>query len=183
MSSCSCIGFKFNRRAVRVEPNRRLTSALLARRPLRAQLTAMDVSARLRTLWDAPQLANARASIEMRDDELIDSQIAISEIAAPTGEEQERGEWVAARFRDLGLSGVHADEAGNVIGTRRGTIDEPPVVICAHLDTVFPRAVGLRVQRDGLRLLGPGIGDNGRGLAAMLALAGDIDGTSLRTRA
>jgi acetylornithine deacetylase/succinyl-diaminopimelate desuccinylase-like protein len=134
-------------------------------------------------MWDAPQLANARATIAMRDAELIDSQIAISEIAAPTGEEQERGEWVAARFRELGLSGVHADEAGNVIGTREGAASEPPVVICAHLDTVFPRAVGLRVQRDGLRLLGPGIGDNGRGLAAMLALAGVIDGTALRTRA
>ncbi|MFI5242129.1 MAG: M20/M25/M40 family metallo-hydrolase [Gemmatimonadales bacterium] len=143
----------------------------------------MDVSARLRKMWDAPQLASARASIAMHDAELIDSQIAISEIAAPTGEEQERGAWVAARFRELGLSGVHADEAGNIIGTREGTIDEPPVVICAHLDTVFPRTVALRVQRDGLLLHGPGIGDNGRGLAAMLALAGVIDGTALRTRA
>lgn len=143
----------------------------------------MDVSARLRALWDAPPLANARASIAMRDAELIDSQIAISEIAAPTGEEGERGEWIAARFRALGLSGVHADCAGNVIGTREGAADEPPVVICAHLDTVFPRAVGLRVQRDGARLIGPGIGDNGRGLAAMLAIAGAIDGAALRTRA
>lgn len=143
----------------------------------------MDVSARLRALWDAPPLANARASIAMRDAEMIDSQIAISEIAAPTGEEQERGEFVAARFRALGLSGVHADAAGNVIGTREGAVDEPPVVICAHLDTVFPRAVALRVQREGPRLVGPGIGDNGRGLAAMLAIAGVIDGTALRTRA
>lgn len=143
----------------------------------------MDVSTRLRALWDAPPLAHARASLAMSDAELIDSQIAISEIAAPTGEEQERGEWVAARFRALGLSRVHADTAGNVIGTREGSVDEAPVVICAHLDTVFPRAVGLRVQRDGMRLIGPGIGDNGRGLAAMLALAGVIDGDALRTRA
>ncbi|HEY7860882.1 MAG TPA: M20/M25/M40 family metallo-hydrolase, partial [Gemmatimonadaceae bacterium] len=118
-----------------------------------------------------------------RDAELIDSQIAISEIAAPTGEEHERGEFVASRFRALGLTGVHADRAGNVIGTRAGADDVAPVVICAHLDTVFPRAVALRVQRDGVRLVGPGIGDNGRGLAAMLALAGAIDGTELRTRA
>jgi tripeptide aminopeptidase len=143
----------------------------------------MDATARLRALWDAPPLSRARASIEMHDAALIDSQIAISEIAAPTGEEQERGAWVAARFRELGLSGVHADAAGNVIGAREGAEQRAPVVICAHLDTVFPRAVGLRVQRDGPRLAGPGIGDNGRGLAAMLALAGAIDGNALRTRA
>ncbi|HXT47977.1 MAG TPA: M20/M25/M40 family metallo-hydrolase [Gemmatimonadaceae bacterium] len=143
----------------------------------------MDVSARLRTMWDAPPLSSARESIVLRDAALIDSQIAISEIAAPTGEEQERGAWVAARFRELGLSSVHADAAGNVIGTREGAEQQAPVVICAHLDTVFPRTVALRVQRDGPRLLGPGIGDNGRGLAAMLALAGAIDGTALRTRA
>jgi tripeptide aminopeptidase len=143
----------------------------------------MDESARLRALWDAPPLSSARASIAMHDAALIDSQIAISEIAAPTGEEQERGAWVTARFRELGLSGVHADAAGNVIAAREGAEQRAPVVICAHLDTVFPRAVALRVQRDGPRLLGPGIGDNGRGLAAMLALAGAIDGKALRTRA
>jgi tripeptide aminopeptidase len=70
-----------------------------------------------------------------------------------------------------------------VIGTRAGTEDRAPVVICAHLDTVFPRAVPLRVMKEGPRLIGPGIGDNGRGLAAMLAIAGVLDGKSLRTRA
>jgi len=143
----------------------------------------MDVSSQLRALWDAPPLATARASLAARDAETIESQIAVSEIAAPTGEERERGAWVTARFRALGLSDVHADAAGNVIATRAGSRDEPPVVICAHLDTVFPRTVSLRVQRDGPRLIGPGIGDNGRGLAAMLSIAGAIDGTSLRTRA
>jgi tripeptide aminopeptidase len=57
------------------------------------------------------------------------------------------------------------------------------VVICAHLDTVFPRSVPLRVQHEGPRLIGPGIGDNGRGLAAMLTLAEALDGSALRTRA
>jgi acetylornithine deacetylase/succinyl-diaminopimelate desuccinylase-like protein len=56
-------------------------------------------------------------------------------------------------------------------------------VICSHLDTVFPRGTKLDVHRAGPRLRGPGIGDNSRGLAVMLALARVIDGRALRTRA
>jgi tripeptide aminopeptidase len=143
----------------------------------------MALSPSLRALWDAPPVADARATLAAGDAETLDTQIAVSEIAAPTGEESERGEWVAARFRALALADVRSDAAGNVTGTRAGSEDSAPVVICAHLDTVFPREVPLRVQRDGARLIGPGIGDNGRGLAAMLALAGVIDGAKLRTRA
>lgn len=143
----------------------------------------MALSPGLRALWDAPPVANARAALAARDAETLDAQIAVSEIAAPTGEESERGAWVAERFRALGLAGVRRDSVGNITGVRPGAEDVAPVVICAHLDTVFPREVPLRVQREGSRLIGPGIGDNGRGLSAMLALAGAIDGTSLRTRA
>ena len=143
----------------------------------------MALSPGLRTLWDAPPIADARAALTARDGETLDTQIAVSEIAAPTGEESERGAWIAERFRAAALGDVRSDAAGNVTGTRAGAEDSAPVVICAHLDTVFPRAVPLRVRRDGARLIGPGIGDNGRGLAAMLALAGVIDGTKLRTRA
>jgi tripeptide aminopeptidase len=143
----------------------------------------MDVSSPLRVLWDAPALARARAAILQRDEATIETQIAVSEIAAPTGEEGERGAWVASRFHAIGLTNVSTDAAGNVLGSRAGTEQGAPVVICAHLDTVFPRSVSLRVQHEGPRLIGPGIGDNGRGLAAMLTLAEVLDGSTLRTRA
>jgi acetylornithine deacetylase/succinyl-diaminopimelate desuccinylase-like protein len=78
------------------------------------------------------------------------------------------------------------DQTGNVVGRRDGDgaagSREAPVVVLAHLDTVFPRDVALRVRHEGRRLVGPGIGDNGRGLAVMLALAEEIDGVHLRTR-
>jgi acetylornithine deacetylase/succinyl-diaminopimelate desuccinylase-like protein len=54
--------------------------------------------------------------------------------------------------------------------------------VCAHLDTVFARDVQLTFRHDGNRVIGPGIGDNGRGLAAMLAIAEEIDGHVIRTR-
>ncbi|HTE45756.1 MAG TPA: M20/M25/M40 family metallo-hydrolase [Gemmatimonadaceae bacterium] len=127
-------------------------------------------------------LAAAHARLAARDDAIIRTQITIAQIAAPTGEEHERGGWVARRFRDCGLADIHTDAAGNVIGRRTGAQDAPAVVICAHLDTVFPRETNLSVRRDGERLVGPGINDNGRGLAVMLALASEIDGARLRPR-
>jgi tripeptide aminopeptidase len=126
-------------------------------------------------------LAAQHAHLRERDGNTLRTQVALSEIAAPTGDEHERGCWVMRRFTELGLADVRCDDAGNVIGRRRGASDEAPVVVCAHLDTVFPRDVDLRVRRDGGRFVGPGIGDNGRGLAAMLAIAEEIDGRTLRT--
>jgi acetylornithine deacetylase/succinyl-diaminopimelate desuccinylase-like protein len=127
-------------------------------------------------------LAAAHARLAARDDAIVRSQIAVAQIAAPTGEEHERASWVTRRFQDCGLADIHTDAAGNVIGRRAGTTRLSPVVICAHLDTVFPRTTDLSIRRDGERLVGPGINDNGRGLAVMLALAAEIDGTRVRTQ-
>jgi tripeptide aminopeptidase len=127
-------------------------------------------------------LAASHARLAAHDDAIIRTQIAVAQIAAPTGEEHERAGWVSRRFRDCGLSAIHTDDVGNVIGRRDGTEDLAPVVLCAHLDTVFPRETDLSIRRDGQRLVGPGINDNGRGLAVMLALAGEIDGVRLRSR-
>ena len=126
-------------------------------------------------------LASSRARLRARDGEIVRTQVAVSEIAAPTGDESRRGDWIAGRFRELGLRDVQRDAAGNVIGWRGPACDLAPVVVCAHLDTVFPGDTALRVRADGPRLVGPGIGDNGRGLAAMVALAEEIDGRRIRT--
>jgi tripeptide aminopeptidase len=135
----------------------------------------------LRQLWQDERLRHARLRLASRDQDIVREQIAVSEIAAPTGEEHERATWVARRFETLRLLDVRIDTAGNVIGRRPGRTDAPPVVVCAHLDTVFPRQTRVSVVRHGNRLAGPGIGDNGRGVAAMLALATALDGETLVT--
>jgi acetylornithine deacetylase/succinyl-diaminopimelate desuccinylase-like protein len=76
-------------------------------------------------------------------------QVAVSEIAAPTGDEGRRAAWVAARLAGYGLADVRIDAAGNVIGRRPGAEDAAPVAVCAHLDTVFPLDTALRVREDG----------------------------------
>lgn len=141
--------------------------------------TPLDDSLTVRTHW---ALAHAHARIAARDSATIDTQVAVSRIAAPTGDEHRRAQWVVARLRALGLDDVRIDGAGNVVGTRLGIDDARPVLVCAHLDTVFAHDVDLTFRRDGRRVTGPGIGDNGRGLAAMLAIAQEIDGRTVRTR-
>ena len=128
------------------------------------------------------RLAPARARLAQADERLLSTQIALSEIPAPTGDEHARGASVAARFRALGLQDVSTDDVGTVTGARRGASNAAPVLVCAHLDTVFPEGTAVGVAREGRQLAGPGIVDNSRGLAAMLALAEAVDGTTLLTR-
>ena len=127
-------------------------------------------------------LEAAHARIAAHDAATMRTQVTVSQIAAPTGDEGERARWVADRFRSLGLGDARIDAAGNVIATRSGVERGAPVLVCAHLDTVFARDVTLTFRREGDRVSGPGIGDNGRGLAAMLTIAEAIDGRAVRTR-
>lgn len=103
-------------------------------------------------------------------------------IAAPTFQEQRRAEWMAAQLRQLGWD-AKLDRAGNVVANRPGpksvTEKGPVVVATAHLDTVLsPRGPeDIIASRDG-RLNGPGVSDNGAGLAALLAIARAVDESS-----
>ena len=133
------------------------------------------------TLRTHRALATAHARIAARDAATIRTQVAVSQIAAPTGDEGERARWFAARLRSLGLGDARIDLAGNVVATRPGLDDAAPVLVCAHLDTVFGHEVQLTFRRDGDRVSGPGIGDNGRGLAAMLTIAEEIEAQAVRT--
>ncbi len=119
----------------------------------------------------------ARHHIERTDQATLARQAALSAIPAPTGAEAQRGARTAELFREVGLRNVFIDEVGNVHGwlggdEGRGKGDGlAPVVLAAHLDTVFGPEVQVAVERRGDRLEGPGISDNARGLAALIAVA------------
>src|SRR6266850_6476268 len=112
----------------------------------------------------------ARHHIERTDEVTLARQAALSAIPAPTGAEGRRAAHVAELFRGIGLSDVSIDHAGNVHGWLKGN-GSPHVVLAAHLDTVFGAEVDVAVERRGQRLEGPGISDNARGLAALVAVA------------
>jgi acetylornithine deacetylase/succinyl-diaminopimelate desuccinylase-like protein len=128
------------------------------------------VDAVIQTLLNDPAVRAAREHIEQSDRLTVDRQAELSSIPAPTGAEGARAARVAALLRQVGLATVATDPAGNVRGWL-GAPGEHPVVVTAHLDTVFGPEVTLDVARRGSRLEGPGIADNARGLAAMIAVA------------
>src|SRR5881397_545362 len=114
----------------------------------------------------------ARHHIERTDEGTLARQAALSAIPAPTGAEGRRAAHVAELFRTIGLYDVMVDHAGNVHGWLKTNGEKSaPVVLAAHLDTVFGAEVDVAVERRGQRLEGPGISDNARGLAALVAVA------------
>lgn len=137
-----------------------------------------DTAAHVRAV--AERLAPSRARLLAGDERLLAEQVAIAEIPAPTGLEGHRAAYVAERLVHLGLDHVTIDDAGNVVARCDGEPGLAPVTICAHLDTVFEEATPVRVSRDGSRLRGPGISDNARGLAVMLALAAEFGAGRVR---
>lgn len=142
--------------------------ALAVASAARAQEGAADIGARL--LRD-PSVREALERARVNEPETIEEQVRLCQVPAPPFHEQQRAAAVAALFTRLGLERVRTDAVGNVLGERRGRRSRPSVVMAAHLDTVFPEGTDVRVKREGARLTGPGIGDNCRGLAALLAVA------------
>ncbi|MFN7923057.1 MAG: M20/M25/M40 family metallo-hydrolase [Bryobacteraceae bacterium] len=97
--------------------------------------------------------------------------LELCRIAAPTFQEQKRADWMVAQLRAMGCD-AKLDRAGNVIAFPNAPLDGPLVAVTAHLDTVLePRvAEDISIGRDG-EMRGPGVSDNGAGLAALLAIA------------
>lgn len=114
--------------------------------------------------------------------ETIAEQIKIAEIPAPTFKEERRAEYIKGRFGEIGLKNVRIDKAGNVIGERPGTYASGALVLAAHLDTVFPEETDVKVRHEGQMLIGPGIGDDARGLAVMLAVIRALNESKIETK-
>jgi acetylornithine deacetylase/succinyl-diaminopimelate desuccinylase-like protein len=121
-----------------------------------------------------------RTVLRSRDALTLEEQVSLAQIPSPTGGEAERAGLLAERLRAPGRR-VTIDDAGNVVALVPGTRDEAPVVVCAHMDTVFAGDTPLTVRRAGSILRGPGISDNARGLAAMLALSDALRAEQRRT--
>jgi acetylornithine deacetylase/succinyl-diaminopimelate desuccinylase-like protein len=121
-------------------------------------------------LLSEPSVKAAMDAARRNEPAILDLQARICEIPAPPFMEEVRGRELARLFSELGLKDVRTDKAGNVIGVRPGKAAHPNLVFAAHLDTVFPEGTSVKVTREGDVMKAPGIGDDCRGLAVMLAV-------------
>jgi tripeptide aminopeptidase len=150
-------------------------------------LTALLVAARqtpdpavARTIG-SPAFKQASAFIDTDYDRFVRELIALTEIPSPPFKEQARARAFLDLVRQTGLSDVEMDAEGNVMGLRKGTSADPLLAVVAHLDTVFPEGTPVKVRRDGTKLMAPGVGDDTRGLALMLAMVRAMDAAQIRT--
>jgi acetylornithine deacetylase/succinyl-diaminopimelate desuccinylase-like protein len=123
----------------------------------------------------------AMAVIDRDHQQLVADIVSLTEIPSPPFKEDKRAAAFLAMFRAAGLTGVERDAEGNVLGLRKGTGGGPLIAVSAHLDTVFPEGTDVTVKRQGTRLSAPGIGDDTRSLAVMLAMIRAMNAAGIQT--
>jgi acetylornithine deacetylase/succinyl-diaminopimelate desuccinylase-like protein len=128
----------------------------------------------IQELAQSPPVKEGFRLLEEGAEWLTDRQMEFTRIPAPSFGERARAQYFLRQFAELGLCRTHCDEVGNVVAEWPGTgpaRHRRSVALTAHLDTVFPPGARIDVFRQNGRLYGPGVTDNGAGLAALLGLA------------
>ncbi len=149
-----------------------LTALLFTSTTAFAQLPIPSSNPRVRAALDILKTDNAWT---------IQQQVELTAIPSPPFKESKRGAEFKKRLEALGLANIRVDTAGNVIAERRGVGSGPTVVIAGHLDTVFPEGTDVTVKHDGTKLRAPGIGDDDRGLAVVLAVVRAFEKAGVQT--
>ncbi len=121
------------------------------------------------TLRDSAPVQKALAFLEKDCDHIVEQQIELALIPAYSNHEEKK----AARFREMieemGYETMQ-DEVGNTLAVIKGPEGSPVVMVTAHLDTVFPLDTKLELKQEGTRICIPGICDDTRGCAEVLAI-------------
>ena len=143
-----------------------------------AQQSAAD---QVKSVQEDPRVKAAFDNIDKDRDAILREWIAITEINAPSKQEQERAKYIESLLRKHKLD-IRYDSAGNLIATRKGTGGGPVTVFDAHMDTVFQPGLKIKATvRDG-RVYAPGIGDDTRNIEALLATIRALDATKIKTK-
>lgn len=135
-------------------------------------------------LAKTPKIAKALDLIKDYDKETIKNQIDLTEIEAPPFKEDKFGkpEHFIKLLKKYGIDSVKIDSVGNVIAHRKGTEGKKVIAIAGHLDTVFPEGTDVTVTKSNDTLYAPGIGDDNRGLTAILTLVRALNETEIHTK-
>jgi tripeptide aminopeptidase len=136
----------------------------------------------LQYLINEPVVRKALEFIKCNEVNVIESQIALCEVPAPPFKEGKRAHFLAELFKKLGAQEINIDKVGNVVVRRPGKTSESPVVLAAHIDTVFPEGTDVKVKKLNGIYKGPGIGDDARGLAVLLGVFEALEHNGVETR-
>ncbi len=134
------------------------------------------------TIMASDAYARAVAQLDSDHDRTVADIITLTEIPAPPFAEEVKAAHYLEMLRAHGLEDVELDGIGNAMGLRRGSGNGGLIVVAAHLDTVFPAGTDVRVRREGSKLFAPGVGDDTRSLAVLLAYIRAMDAASIKTR-
>ena len=137
----------------------------------------------IREVMASDTYRSAVSTLTAEHDRTVEDIITLTQIAAPSFKEETRAQAFRAMAEAHGLKNVEIDAEGNVTGMRPGIGNGPLICVAAHLDTVFPAGTELTVRREGTRLFAPGVGDDTRSLAVLLAWLRAMDAANVRTRA
>src|SRR3984893_16035751 len=159
-----------------------MTGSLVGQACAQTPAAAPAADAAYQAILSNPKVVKAIDDIKADDDSALAEQKRITEIPAPPYKEKVRAEYFLERMQELGFKDASIDTEGNVVALRKGSGGgRPKLVVSAHLDTVFPEGTDVTVkEKDGV-ILAPGIGDDSRGLAALLSLIKSINANQIAT--
>jgi tripeptide aminopeptidase len=162
-------------------PSALIIALLITGTPARSQ-TITQYLEQARALRNGPEVTAAFDYVEKRREQILREWIDLTEVNAPSGQERKRAREIEEILRRLKLKDIHYDRAGNLIAVRKGTGGGPRVVFDAHMDTVFQPGLKIKATlRDG-KVYAPGIGDNTRNIAALLASIRALDHARIQTK-
>src|SRR3982750_3270251 len=141
-----------------------------------------DVTKAVDSVLSNDRFKKAIVHVSSEYERIVGEIVKLTEIPAPPFQEAERAQAFLGMLQESGIKDAMIDEEGNVIGLRKGSGSGPLLVISSHLDTVFPEGTNVKVRREGTRLYAPGVGDDTRSLAVLLAYVRALDAAKIRTR-
>ncbi|PYS65463.1 MAG: hypothetical protein DMF74_03975 [Acidobacteria bacterium] len=144
--------------------------------------TVAQYIADLKAITDRADIKAANDYIDRNHESILHEWIAITEINAPSGHEQQRAKYIESLLRKYHLDDVHYDSARNLIAVRKGTGGGPMIVFDAHMDTVFQPGLQIKATiRDG-KVYAPGIGDDTRNVEALLTTIRALNEAKIKTK-
>lgn len=144
--------------------------------------TVPEYIEQVKALTHRSDIQAANDYLDRNHESIMREWIAITEINAPSAQEQQRAKYIESLLRKYHLDDIHYDSTGNLIAMRKGTGGGPVIVFDAHLDTVFQPGLQIKATiRDG-KIYAPGIGDDTRNIEALLATIRALNEAKIKTK-